>query len=426
MDRRLRNRLLIFLVAAGLLAYALVALSGRQPVAKISAVYPARQNIVSFISSNGKVEPIAPYVVRAQLETFVEKVFVTEGQQVKKGQFLLELNVKDATALLAQSRARLLKAQDDFRAANSGGRADEAARVTGDLAKTIADRDRLQRNHDALQRLIAQQAATRDELSANEVELAKAQAEVTRLTAAEQEFERNVHLSSGISSLQIQQAQAEVAALEEKVRDARIAAPADGTLYSFPARQGDFVKAGDLLAEMADLHKVRVRAFVDEPEIGALAPGLPVRITWDALPDRSWQGLTEVVPKQVVPRNTRSVGELLCSVNNDRLELLPNVNVSVRINSQERHNVLVVPRGTVATENGKRFVFVVKNGLGKKVLEKREIQVGIADSSHYEVVSGLTGKDLIALPGDVDLQDGMRVKITTTDPAYIQGHQDDR
>jgi len=424
MDRRLRNRILLFLLAAGILAYVLVLLSGRQPVAKLSATYPTRENIVSSVSSNGKVEPISPYVMRAQLDTFVDHVYVLEGQQVKRGQLLLELNVKDAAASLAQARARLLKAQDDFRAANSGGRADEAARVTGDLAKAVAERDRLQRSHDALQRLLAQQAATKDELAANEVELAKAQAEVTRLTAGKQEFDRSVHLNSGVSSLQVQQAQSEVAALEGKVRDGHITAPIDGTLYSSPARQGDFVKAGDLLAEMADLHKVRVRAFVDEPEIGALEPNQPVRITWDALPNRSWQGQSEVVPRQVVPRGTRSVGELLCSVNNDKLELLPNVNVGVRINSKERNNVLVVPRGTVASENGRRYVFVVKNGVGKKVLEKREIQIGISDANHYEVVGGLDAKDLIALPGDIDLQDGMRVKIVNTESAYIQGHQD--
>jgi len=429
MDRRLRNRILFFLLAAGILAYILVLLSGRQPVVKLSAVTPTRENIVSSISSNGKVEPISPFVMRAQLDTFVEKVAVSEGQQVKKGQPLLELNVRDAAALLAQARARLLKAQDDFRAANAGGRSDETARVTGDLAKAVAERDRLQRNHDALRRLLAQQAATNDELAANELELSKAQTEVARLTAVKNEFIRGVHLDAARGSLQVQQAQSEVAALEVKVRGGHIAAPADGTLYSLPVRQGDFVKAGDLLAEMADLHKVRVRAFVDEPELGALQPNEPVRITWDALPDRAWQGQTEIIPKQVVPRGTRSVGELLCSVNNDKLELLPNVNVNVRINSQERTNVLVIPRGTVASENGQRFVFVVKSsglGVGKKVLEKREIQLGIADSVHYQVISGLDAKDLVALPGDVDLQDGMPVKIVKTESTTIQGHQDER
>jgi HlyD family secretion protein len=427
MDRRLRNRILLILLAAGILAYVLLLLSGRQPVAKLSAVYPSRENIVSSISSNGKVEPISASIIRAQLDTFVEKVAVLEGQQVKKDQLLLELNVKDAAALLAQARSRLLKAQDDFRAARSGGRSDDSARITGDLAKEIAERDRLQRSHDALQRLLAQQAATKDELAANELELTKAQAEVTRLTAAKQEFDRGVHLDSQRSSLQVQQAQSEVAALEVKVRDGHITAPADGTLYSLPVRQGDFVKAGDLLAEMADLHKVRVRAFVDEPEIGGLRPNEPVRITWDAMPDRIWQGVTEIIPKQVVPRGTRSVGELLCSVNNDKLELLPNVNVNVRINSQERSNVLVIPRGTVASESGKRYVYVVRAaefGVGKKVLEKREIQVGIADSVHYEVLGGLSAKDLVALPGDVELHDGMYVKIMNTESASAEGHTD--
>ena len=427
MDRRLRNRILLVLLAAGILAYVLLLLSGRQPVAKLSAVKPSRENIVSSISSNGKVEPISPSIIRAQLDTFVENVTVLEGQQVKKGQLLLQLNVKDAAALLAQARARLLKAQDDFRAASSGGRSDDSARATGDLAKAIAERDRLQRSHDALQRLLAQQAATKDELAANELELTKIQAEVTRLTAAKQEFDRGVHLDGQRSSLQVQQAQSEVAALEVKVRDGHITAPADGTLYSLPVRQGDFVKVGDLLAEMADLHKIRVRAFVDEPEIGALKPDQPVRITWDALPERSWQGHTEIIPQQVVPRGTRSVGELLCSVNNDQLELLPNVNVTVRINSQERSNVLVIPRGTVASESGKRYVYVVKVaglGVGKKVLEKREIQVGIADSVHYEVLSGLDARDLVALPGDVDLHDGMPVKIINTESAAVEGHTD--
>ena len=63
MDRRLRNRILIFLALAAILAFALVRLSGRQPVAKISAVTPIRENVVASISSNGKVEPISPFVV---------------------------------------------------------------------------------------------------------------------------------------------------------------------------------------------------------------------------------------------------------------------------------------------------------------------------------------------------------------------------
>src|SRR5208282_1320882 len=98
MDRKLRNRTLLLLGLALVVAFVLIRVSGRQPVAKISATRPVRQNVVSSISSNGKVEPIAPYTVRAQLDTFVEKVYAAEGQNVKRGQLLLELDVKDAAA----------------------------------------------------------------------------------------------------------------------------------------------------------------------------------------------------------------------------------------------------------------------------------------------------------------------------------------
>ena len=424
-QRKLRNRILIFLLLAGVIAYVLVRLSGREPVAKIAAVMPVRDNLVSSISSNGKVEPISPFVVRAQLETFVEKVEGVEGQQVKKGQLLLELNVKDASAQLADAEGRLLRAQDQLRAAQGGGKSDDAARVAEDLSKAEGDRDRLQKNHDALERLIAKQAATRDELAVNDLALSNAQAEVKRLSAVRQEFEHGVKLDAGRSLLLVQQTQSEIASLREKVAGARITAPADGTLYSLPVKTGDFVKTGDLLAEMADLHRVRVRAFIDEPELGALEPNEPVKITWDALPNRSWMGKTEVIPKQVVARGTRSVGELLCTVSNSDLELLPNVNVNVSIHSNERNNVLTVPRAAVDADGGHRYVFVVaKTALGKTRLARREIQVGIADSTSFEVVSGLKEGEMVALPGDAVLHDGMAVKIVNTDAAYVRGHRD--
>src|ERR1700724_1721530 len=203
MDRRLRNRIVIFLVLAAVVAFALVRLSGRQPVAKISAVTRVRENLISSISSNGKVDPIAPFVVRAQLDTFVERISVVEGQAAKRGQLLLELNVKDVAAQLADARSKLLRAEDDLRAAKAGGRSDESAKTEGALANAVAQRDRLQRNHDALERLIAQQAATKDELAANDLELARAQSQVTQLTAAKLEFERGVKLEANSGSLQV-------------------------------------------------------------------------------------------------------------------------------------------------------------------------------------------------------------------------------
>ena len=415
----------MLLALAAVVAFILIKVSGRQPVAKIAATTPVRQKFMSSsIASNGKVEPIAPVIVNAQSDTFVEKVYATEGQNVRKGQLLLTLDVRAEAAQLAAARGKLLRAQEDLQAARAGGKADEAARVSSDLAKAQAERDRLQREHDSLARLLAQGAATKDELAANELALAKAKADMEKDAAAKQEFQRQVGLDASRAALAVEQAESDVAALEEKVRQGRIVAPIDGTLYSLPVKTGQYVKTGDLLAEMADLRKVRVVAFIDEPDLGGLEPNLPVRITWDALPNDSWQGKTEIIPKQVVARNLRSVGELRCSVDNDKLQLLPNVNVNVKINSKERTNVIAVPRGAVETENSKRYVFVVKSGVGDSRLEKREIQTGIADATSFEVLSGLQADEVVALPGDVDLKDGMIVKVVHMDNSNVKGEKD--
>jgi HlyD family secretion protein len=151
---------------------------------------------------------------------------------------------------------------------------------------------------------------------------------------------------------------------------------------------------------------VRVRAFVDEPDLGALEPKQDVEVTWDAKPGHIWTGQTEQVPKQVVPRGMRSVGEVLCSIDNAKLELLPNVNVEVRILVHERHGVVVVPREAVREDGGRHYVFLVA---GDK-LRRRDISVGIGSASKYEVVSGLAVSDRVALQREQQLRDGMEIR----------------
>jgi HlyD family secretion protein len=340
------------------------------------------------------------------------KVLAVEGQPVKRGQLLLELDAADARTDLARAREHLVGVQDDLRAARAGGRADQAARIESDLRKAQDQSARLRSEQGALERLLEKQAATQQEVAENQLALDRAQADVTRLQAEKDEFTRRAGLDIQRATLLAEQYKSEVASLEQKVQSSRLTAPADGTLYSLPVHAGDFVKVGDLLAEMADLRTVRVRAFIDELELGALEPDQTVLITWDAAPDRSWQGKTEEIPKQVVMRGTRSVGELLCRVNNDPVMLLPNINVNVRINSRERQGVLAVPRAAVQFDGARRYVYVIQGGAFRgSRLAKREIQVGVASATDYEVLSGLQEKERVALPGEVELKDGMEVRV---------------
>ena len=408
----LGKRLWLLLAAAIVLAAVLVFINERRPAASVTEVAVLRENLSTDISSNGKVEPVAPYDIRAETDTFVKRLNVAEGQQVKKGQLLLELDDTQIESQLTQAQAELSSEEDELRAAQGGGRPDQAAKLKGDLEKATAQRDQLQRQQAALEKLVAQQAATPQELEQNRVALVSATAEVNQLSQAVAEFQRQAKLQVEQVGLEVEHSRAQVADLQEKLRAARPVAPADGTLYSLPVHVGDFVHVGDPLAGIADLHNVRVRAYIDEPELGQLEPNQGVEITWDAKPERVWTGRVEMVPKQVVAHGTRSVGETLCSVTNDKLELIPNITVDVHIHLQERPNALVVPRGAVQIDGGHHYVFQVGDGR----LHRREIKVGMTTPVEYEVLGGLEEGDEVALPGDVAPKDGMRVRVVVVNP----------
>ena len=179
-----------------------------------------------------------------------------------------------------------------------------------------------------------------------------------------------------------------------------------GIVYKLPVRAGQYVHIGDTLAEVADLHSVRVRAFIDEPELGSIAAGQDIAIAWDALTGRSWTGRIERIPTSIVPRGGRSVGEVLCSVDNADMKLLPNVNVDVRVRTAVRARALTVPRSAVHAAGDTRYVFVVRDGR----LRQQPIAVGVPSASDYEVKGGLSEGDVVALGSEGDRHDGMIVR----------------
>jgi len=379
-------------------------LRSQPPVVPVVTV--VREDLNVDITSNGKVEPISPAVARAEFPTFVKNVRAAEGQAVHRGEVILTLDAADIRSQLAQARANVLEAQTDLSNARAGGPPEQVAQLQGDLEAARIQVRNLENAEKALRDLVAKQAATQDELAQNDASLAKARANLNALEARKRALAQTSSASVEAANLRLIKAQEEVQSLDEKVRSAAVVSPLDGTLYSLPVHAGDYVKVGDTLAEMADLRHVRVRAFVDEPDLGLLEPSQDVEVTWDAKPSRIWTGHTEQVPKQVVSRGMRSVGEVLCSIDNDKLDLLPNTNVQVKIMVRERRGAVVVPRAAVREDTGGHYVFVLD---GNKV-RRRNISVGIASTSKYEVISGLNVSDRVAEPIDQTLKNGMEVR----------------
>ena len=374
----------------------------------IRAEKAERTAIVSTISTNGKIEPTNNFQSRTLGPALVSSVLVKEGDHVKAGQMLIRLDEAEAQSQLAHAKAQLRAAEADLAAVKKGGTQEEVLTNESNLAKAKTELEAAQRNYEALKKLQTTGAASAGEVEEARNRVTRAQAELTLLQ------QKTTQRYSGPEVARVEAAEADaraaVTAAEDILHHANVVAPTPGIVYSVPVKKGTFVNSGDLLVQVADLEKMQVHAFVDEPEIGKLKVGQKVTLTWDAIPGRTWTGEVSHVPTTVVPRGTRSVGEVVCDVNNADLKLLPNVNVNVNIIVAEERNALTVSREAVAQDGNKRYVYVVDGDR----LKKTEVETAVSSPTRIEIVKGLQDNQTVALgslSSTQSLADGAKVKV---------------
>jgi HlyD family secretion protein len=394
---------LVLLVAGiGLAAF----VSHRDDPVTVRTAVVGQGSIRSLVSTNGKIEPVNNFEAHAPVATSVRRVLVKEGDAVKKGQLLLVLDDADARAQAARAQTQLKAAQSDLSAAERGGRQEEVLALQAQLVKASTDRDTAQRNLDALKKLEQQGAASAGEVRTAQDALASADAQLTFLRQKQTKRYSNAELAH--VDAQRADAQATFDAAQDVLAKSNVRAPFDGIVYSLPAKQGGFVGAGDLLLQVADLRKVLVRTFVDEPDVGRLAVGDPIEITWDAVPGRVWRATVTSVPSTVKLRGSRNVGETTSIVDNKDLKLLPNINVGVTIVSAEHDNVLVVPREAVRMDDSKPYVLQVTG----HELKRRDVNTSLSNLTQVEITHGLSANDVVAISSwnGKPIGDGTQVK----------------
>ena len=351
----------------------------------------AEGSIRSLVSTNGKIEPLNNFEAHAPVATSVQRVLVKEGDAVKKWQLLVVLDDAEARAQAARAQTLLKAAQADLSATERGGSQEEMLSLDSQLVKARADRDTAQRNLDALKKLEGEGAATAGEVREAESTLATAEAQLTFLKQKQTKRYSNADLAH-VEARRLE-ADATYEAAQDVLSKSNVRAPFDGIVYSLPAKQGGFVAAGDLLLQVADLRKVLVRAFVDEPDVGRLTPGDPIEVTWDAVPGRVWHATVTAVPSTVKLHGTRNVGETTSIIDNKDLKLLPNINVGVTIVVAQHDHVLVVPREAVRMDDSKPYVLEVSG----HELKRRDVETSLSSLTQVEIKSGLSVNDMVAI-----------------------------
>src|SRR5260221_2301494 len=300
-----RTMMLVVAVAVGMTAFACS--RNKKDTLTIPLQPVTRQTIVVQAEATGVVEPINVIEVKAKSSGQIVAMPVETGTFVKPNDLLVQLDTRDTRNAYAQAKADV-----------------DAANVNLAVSRQAKER---------ADQLYKDRIITAVEHEQAQVQYANAQATVLRNRAA---------LDIRLQNLQ----------------EATVRAPVTGTVIEKDVALGQVIASGTgsfgggtTILKMADLTKVRVRALVNETDIGKVKPGQTGTVTVDAFPDRPFVGTVEKIEPQATIQQSVTMFPVLISIDNTSRLLMPGMNGEVSIEVERRDNVLAVPNDAVRSPN---------------------------------------------------------------------------
>jgi HlyD family secretion protein len=419
----------------------------RVPGKPINVEALKQRDLDATVSASGKIQAKRTVNISADTIGRITKLAVEEGDRVKQGQFLMQIDPRNQEAAFTRSRASLAEAQSALEQQRAGI---VSAREALSLARENQRRQR---------ELWAQQLTTREALDTaeNTVKLREADLRMQEQTLTTQEH-------------RISQAKAGLTSAQTDLSKVRIESPLDGIIVRRNVEEGEMVVVGTMntvgsqLLVVADMSVIDAEVEVDETDIPSVKLGQVAKITIDAMPGKTFTGKVTEIGNSPIQETTSANSsstqqatnfKVKVTVDGEIPEVRPGFTCSAEITTATRKKVLTVPiqamavreliydkDGTIVrppkdkkkptpgtgaftasaeelppgqTKKETEGVFLFENGNATFI----PVKTGIAGDKYFEVLSGLkAGDQVITGPFNSvrDLQDGDQVKIDTTAP----------
>jgi HlyD family secretion protein len=372
----------------------------------------SRRDLVSAVTASGKIEPQTSVDISADITGRIIEIAVEEGDLVRKGQFLLQIDPAQYQAAVSRAEGVVSSTQ-------------------ATLLQVRASRDQAERDWKRADQLIR--------LGPNLIAPQQAEAAKTALEVAEATYQA--------TRAQLDQSRAGLREAKDNLAKTRLVSPIAGRVVRLAVEEGEvavpgtFSRETGLLLTIADLSVILAKVQVDETDVVRLTDHDSVEVTIDAYPDSTFVGRVTRVSQSAKLTNTQTA-----SGSNDRAvdfdveirlgdppgDIRPDLSCTARVITDTRESALSIPiialtvrdHERVPNENnpaldtvsrrrpGEREeegVFLVQNG----VATFRPVKVGIAGDEYFEVLDGLHGGETIVAgtyQAIRDLKDGDKVR----------------
>jgi len=353
-----------------------------------------RQEIKMVVSTNGIIEPLDRSEVYAPIDGRVTKIAIREGSEISQGSVLMQLESDQVRTALANAKSALLDAQGQANTILNGPPKEEVAALDAAIAEAAMQLDQVNKDLSVEESLLSKGAVARATVENLRKQRDQFQLQLDNQKKKKQEvLDRYSPEEKKWEEDKIRELTKQVQRLEQQLQMEIISAPKTGVIYSLEVKPGAYVTKGQLLAQINKPGKVKLRAYVDEPDLGRIAKGQAVRIEWDGMANTKWTGIVEKPAEQVVALNNRTVGYVECLIDSEPKVLIPNLNVKVEITTESKPDALTLPRSAVFSQDGGQAVLVMN---GAKPVAKTVVS-GLVTSDEIEILQGIKEGDLVVI-----------------------------
>jgi HlyD family secretion protein len=426
-------------------------------VATVQTGKTQREDLSSVVSASGEIKPKTYVNIGANAYGKITHLYVKEGDHVKKGQLLAQLENVQSTADVSANQASVQAAETDAIAA------DAALNTSGaDLQRAQADYARNKLDWERAQNLYKDGLISKSDFDSRQNAwvtadsgLAQAKARVAQARAQKDSADRHVS-----------QARANLTRVADVLQKATYSAPYDGVITNLPVREGESVvigiqnALGSTLMTLADMSVITAEVKVDETDIVNVHLGQPAEVTIDAIPKKIFHGTVSEIGDNAIVRSTGVATsqqataseeakdfKVVVTVNDPPVDLRPGLSTTAKITTAARGNVLAIPIQALAIRSKQQLeqekaapgsvhaaappkepaskskdlkedvqgVFVIRN----KKAEFVSVTTGITGTSDIEVIDGLKEGDEV-VTGSYKilrtLRSGSSVKVDNSAP----------
>ncbi|OXM83461.1 efflux RND transporter periplasmic adaptor subunit [Paenibacillus rigui] len=385
---------------------------------------------------SGKVIPDQEVKIVAKTSGKVSEMKANEGDMVKKGDVIIQLETDDLTQQVKQAEAGVIAAQAKLADTQAGARSQEIqglesavqqAQGAADQAKASADSskasfDLAQKTYNKLRNLYDTNASvTKEDMDKGTTEYEKAQAAYQSALALQQSAAAQVSAAkskldlarSGATGNTIEALQADVnrlnASLElanNALTNATIVAPMDGVIVKKSISVGEMAQPGVALVTLVKMDQVQIELSVPDTLIGSLKAGTDVDVKVSNVPDKTFPGKINFV-SPVSNTNTSTFPVKVTAANPDGL-LLAGMTAEVHLKDSKQGG-LEIPKSAIVKKDNKTIVYIVQDQTAKAV--EVSVEDKNADWAYMKDNASIkSGQQLIINPSEA-LTDGSKVKV---------------